>query len=191
MLIERMLIESESVKFGDFTLASGAKSDIYCDCRKLIMDSRYISRVGNLMGNVVFSYFTLPYVVAGVADGGIPLVAAVLGANGFTIVRPWRGGWIRKEAKQHGAAGWLAGNLQKGDNVILLEDVVTTGDSAIKAIRRLTEAEIKVRGVVCIVDRTGEKDEERVNPFERMDVPFYSLTTLDAIRGAYGECHGE
>jgi orotate phosphoribosyltransferase len=174
----RMFTESGAFQRGEFTLASGQKSDVFVDCKKLVMDSRFALRMGTLFCEAITRHYSSPFVLAGVAEGGIPLVSLTLAGAQQVSAGAWRGGWIRKDAKLHGQGGYLMGKLRAGDEVILLEDVVTTGSSAIQAIHRLAESQIKLRAVFALVDRSEGEE----HPFEAMGVPFHALLTLDELR---------
>lgn len=184
MRLDKLLVDSGAVKRTDtkFTLKSGVESDIYVDCRSLIMDSRYVTLVGSVLGHYIMSHFRGPIILAGVAEGGIPLVASILANAPDDPEGHWRGGWVRKDAKSHGVGGQLAGNLKKGMEVILVEDVVTSGDSAIDAIKTLNDNDILVQGVVAILDRTYDTPRRWHNPFEAIGIPFGALTTIAKVR---------
>lgn len=170
MEIEDLLIKSKAVQFGDFTLSSGAKSDVYIDCRKASMVSPFASFLGRMLSDNI----SRDRVLVGVPEGGIPLVALTLVHCAFYSQR---GGWVRTKNKIHGTKGQLAGALYPGDSVIIIEDVVTTGKSVIEVISTLSMNNITVDYVLAIVDRY-----EKGNPFEAMDVGYQSLTTLSRIR---------
>ncbi len=175
------LIRSEAVQFGEFTLRSGEKSDIYVDCRRLmthwlaaelgtLMERHLIHQVGPALEPKGLQDLRF----AGVADGGIPLVTLMV-RQSIASLYGWAGGWVRKSEKEHGVTGLLAGNLKAGDWVILLEDVVTSGGSSKRAIEDLAKNDIRVYAVVALLDRTPDGK----SPF---DVPFYPMLTLDELR---------
>lgn len=176
MKIENLFIDSGAFQTGESMLASGEKSDVYVDCRKLMMNSSYTSKACFQVVNKIIGNFDPPYTIVGVADGGIPIVSGLLAC---LEGKPWRGGWVRKQAKLHGTGGRIAGCLESGDAVILLEDVVTSGKSSRDAIEVLVQEGFRVRGVVALLDRT-----EGQNPFADLDVPFDALTTLKSLREA-------
>lgn len=171
MTIEQLLIQGGAFQVGDFTLANGRKSDVYVDCKRMMMDGKYGARLAKALGALVSRTFRPPHRLAGVAEGGIPLVASMMFGSA------WKGGWVRKDAKRHGAGGQLAGCLERGDEVILLEDVVTTGGSTMYAAETLEQNGLSVRGIVAIVNRSGVD-----NPFDGLGVPFYALTTLEKLK---------
>ena len=118
-----------------FTLASGKKSKYYCDGKMTTLDARGAVLIGEGILELIQQDATFPDAVAG--SRGIDLKAFL----------------VRKETKDHGTQKYIEGPVKAGNRVIVVEDVVTTGGSSLKAIERLEEAGIKVDGVVAILDR--------------------------------------
>lgn len=150
------LIRNHALQLGDFTLASGQKSSYYLDCRKVTLDSRGAKLIGegmiDLIGEMRLKMGQGPKLVGGMAVGADPITAAVLttaGVKGYSL----RGVIVRKEPKGHGKGQQVEGPYESGDSIVIVEDVVTTGGSSLKAIE-LCEAEgLKVERVLAIVDR--------------------------------------
>ena len=141
-------------KKGEFTLSSGKKSDHYVNCKPVTLTGRGLTLASLLMLKEVETDY-----VAGLTLGADPLV------SGVSLVSALDGRMInalivRKEAKGHGTQAWIEGLLPpKGTKITVLEDVVTTGGSAIKAVEKLRDAGYVVDRVVSIVDRqAGGKD---------------------------------
>jgi orotate phosphoribosyltransferase len=129
------------VQYGDFTLASGAKSQYYIDIKSVLTQPEVLSRIGASIAAVA------PFdVVAGVAVGGVPLAVAVSLESG----RPYA--IIRKGEKGHGQAGLVIGDV-RARRTLLVEDVTTSGGSVLFGIRTLREAGALVDTVVTVVDR--------------------------------------
>lgn len=144
------LIREKSLKLGDFTLASGRKAHYYLDCRRVTLDSTGANLIAagilDLIGD------DLPDAVGGMAIGADPITAAVItlaGQRGQHL----SGFIVRKEAKAHGTGNDVEGPVESGQTAIIVEDVVTTGASSLKAIERVEAVGIKVVGVIAIVDR--------------------------------------
>ena len=135
-------------KKGEFTLSSGKKSDHYVNCKPVTLTGRGLTLASLLMLKEVETDY-----VAGLTLGADPLV------SGVSLVSALDGRLVnalivRKEAKGHGTQAWIEGLLPpKGTKVTVLEDVVTTGGSAIKAVEKLRDAGYVVERVVSIVDR--------------------------------------
>jgi orotate phosphoribosyltransferase len=129
---------------GSFLLSSGRRSDYYVD--KYLFETRpdVLRNVARLLADALPAGTT---VLAGPALGGVPLATAVSLETGlaFVIVRP--------DAKPHGTARTIEGRLAPGDQVAVLEDVVTTGAQAVRAARLIEEAGGRVLGILAVVDR--------------------------------------
>jgi orotate phosphoribosyltransferase len=134
-------------------LASGRESDFFIDCKQAVLAAEGHALVGELMLDVVLS---LPgcVAVAGVELGGCPLASAVA-LTSFLRGTPLDAVYVRKDEKDHGSRRLLEGNgrLAKGASLALLEDVVTTGGSTVKAARKLRDAGYHIAGVIALVDR--------------------------------------
>lgn len=136
------LREAEAVQFGEFELSHGGTSDYYVDkylfetdphCLELVAEA-FAERVGDTK-------------LAGVALGAVPLVAvtSVETGNPYVIAR--------KKAKEYGTAKRIEGRLDEGEEVVILEDIATTGQSAVDAAEALREAGAVVDRVIVVVDR--------------------------------------
>lgn len=144
------LIREKALKFGDFTLASGKKASYYLDCRKVTLDSAGANQIAE--GILELLGESLPDAVGGMAIGADPITAAVItvaGQQGKSL----KGFIVRKEAKTHGTGRDVEGPVESGDRVVIVEDVVTTGGSSLRAIEKVRAAGLQVEGVVAIIDR--------------------------------------
>lgn len=134
-------------------LASGRESDFFIDCKQAVLTAEGHALVGETM---LASLQQLGPVqaIAGVELGGCPLASAV-SLTSFSRGEPLDAIYVRKDAKEHGSRRTLEGNtrIAPGARVALLEDVVTTGGSTLKAAAKLTDAGYVVAGVVALVDR--------------------------------------
>lgn len=137
-------------KEGDFVLSSGQRSTYYINCKPVTLDPNGALAVGRLLLN------KLPrdtQAVAGLTLGADPIVSAVSVVSAYEN-RPLPALIIRKEAKGHGTMAYIEGpTLVPGAKVVVLEDVVTTGQSALKAVERLRGAGYSVEQVIALVDR--------------------------------------
>lgn len=154
----RSLLLAKSVKTGDFTLASGAKSNLYVDCRVTTLDPRGAVLVGQQMHHLVRQQEAALGVHVG-AIGGLTLgadpisLATAMTSSMAGDVPPLRCFVVRKEPKGHGRGKRIEGNFLAGDSVVVVDDVITTGDSTLKAIAAIEEEGGKVAFVVVLVDR--------------------------------------
>lgn len=163
------LREADAVQYGEFELSHGGTSDYYVDkylfetdpeCLRLIAEA-FAERVGETK-------------LAGVALGAVPLVAvtSVQTGNPYVIAR--------KKAKEYGTAKRIEGRLEEGEEVVVLEDIATTGQSALDAVEALREAGAVVDRVIVVVDR----DEGGRELLAEHDIELEALVTADDLLDA-------
>ncbi len=150
--LAKLLVE-KSYKEGDFTLASGKKSSYYFDGRQTALNPKGAWLIGNLFNHLLDDITELD-AVGGMTLGADPLVTAT------SLISFEKGGnvaafIVRKEAKGHGTGNYIEGlgNIPKGSKVAMLEDVVTTGGSLLKACERVKDAGLEIVAVATILDR--------------------------------------
>ena len=142
------LLKDNAYKKGEYTLSSGKTSEHYVNCKPVTLSGRGLTLVSLSM----LMYVDTPY-VAGLTLGADPLVSGVSLVSALDS-KMVNGLIVRKEAKGHGTQAWIEGPLPKeGTQITVLEDVITTGGSAIQAVKRLRDAGYEVKRVVAIVDR--------------------------------------
>jgi orotate phosphoribosyltransferase len=146
-MIAELLIESGAIEFGDFLLASGARSSYYINIKAATTDPAILAAIGKAIAEQ-FEFET----VAGVAVGAVPVAVAVSLASG----RPFA--IIRKSQKGHGTGGAIIGDVE-GRDVLLVEDVTTSGGSALYGIAALRAAGARIDRVVTVVDRESGAEE--------------------------------
>jgi orotate phosphoribosyltransferase len=141
-----------SYKEGDFTLTSGKKSDYYFDCKQTALHAEGGYLIGRLFVEMLKDYEVQG--VGGMTLGADPLVTSVTVVS-FLEERPLPGFIIRKKSKGHGTNQYLEGlaNFSRGDKVVLLEDVCTTGGTLITAAERVRDAGLDIVGVLAVLDR--------------------------------------
>ena len=147
------ILKKLSYEEGEFILKSGKKSTYYIDARETALNPEGMHLIGRIMYDMVRE---IPGIeaVGGVSVGADPLVCAVVLAS-YGLKDNLSGFFIRKEPKGHGKNLWIEGakNLRKGMDVIILEDVVTTGGSSLKSVE-ITESEgYNVKGIIALLDR--------------------------------------
>ena len=168
------LLKKDAYKKGEYTLSSGRKSEHYVNCKPVTLTGR-----GLTLASMMLLEHVDTKVVAGMTLGADPLVSgvAVCSALDMRLVDALI---VRKEAKGHGTQAWIEGReYPEGTKVVVLEDVITTGGSAIKAATRLRDAGYVVERVVAIVDRQEDKEADEF--MESVDLELRSLFTLDEI----------
>ena len=169
----KMLKES-AYKKGEFTLSSGKSSDHYVNCKPVTLTGR-----GLTLASMMLLEHVDTKVVAGLTLGADPLVSgvAVCSALDMRLVDALI---VRKEAKGHGTQAWIEGReYPKGTKVVVLEDVITTGGSSIKAVKKLREAGYKVDRVVAVVDRQEDGEADAAMKEEGLELK--SLFTLKEL----------
>jgi orotate phosphoribosyltransferase len=150
--IKKALKECGALRFGDFTLASGAKSNYYIDIKKASTDPKVLYLISQLMAESIQASGKRYDRIAGVVLGSVPIAAALSLATGIPYVM------VRKEKKDHGTSKLIEGDLNKGDNVLVVEDVITSAGSSISAIGTLREAGASVEDIFSVIDREAGGD---------------------------------
>jgi orotate phosphoribosyltransferase len=146
------LLRQRSVQRGDFVLASGARSSFYIDARPTTMSGEGLALVGALGLERIVQRGWRPQFVGGLTLGADP-VAYAIAAAAQARGTPLDAFTVRKEAKQHGAGKRIEGCLATGGRAVIVEDVITTGRSALAAIKAVLEFGASVVGVLAVVDR--------------------------------------
>ncbi|MGD9647677.1 MAG: orotate phosphoribosyltransferase [Pirellulales bacterium] len=144
------LIHAKALKLGDFTLVSGQKAKFYLDLKQVTLDATGARLVAEGMLELLGT--PLPAAVGGLAIGADPITAAIVtlaGTRGLSL----SGFMVRKEAKGHGTNKYVEGPVQPGESAVIVEDVITTGGSAMAALERGREFGLKIDRVLAIVDR--------------------------------------
>lgn len=148
--------KERAFSFGKFTLASGKESTYYVNSKKAIFQSEVIGLLGEMLWEMTQDLNI--EAAGGLEVGAIPM-AAVLAAEYHRRGRALEGFFVRKQPKSHGSQERIEGVLRPGMRVAVLDDVLTTGGSALQAIAEIEKAGAQVAAVVCIVDRLeGARD---------------------------------
>ncbi|MGB7968316.1 MAG: orotate phosphoribosyltransferase, partial [Methanobacterium sp.] len=141
----KLLKDNQVVKYGKFTLSSGKESDYYVDMKRAITDPIILSKVAEIISKKIDKLKIDR--IAGPALGAIPIVTAVSIESKIPMLM------IRKSKKDYGTSELIEGDLRNGDRVIVLEDVTTTGNSLIKAVKAVISNGGIVDKAYVIVDR--------------------------------------
>jgi orotate phosphoribosyltransferase len=146
------LIQSEALQRGEFTLASGKKASYYLDCRNITLHPKGANLIAEGMLDTIESAGDLPDAVGGMAIGADPITASIITLAGQRDL-PLNGFMVRKEPKGHGMGKQVEGPVEPGQRVVIVEDVITSGGSAIKAVEAAREFGLVVERVIAIIDR--------------------------------------
>jgi orotate phosphoribosyltransferase len=146
------LLGERSLERGDFVLASGARTSYYVDCRRTTMHAEGQVLVGQLGWELLKASGLSPDVVGGLTMGADP-VAYALAYTSWLAGEPVHAFSVRKEAKDHGKGRRIEGCFESGQRVVIIEDVVTSGGSALEACRAAEAEGGQVVGVLAILDR--------------------------------------
>ena len=171
-----LLLAERSTKRGQFTLASGKQSKYYIDARLTTMSPEGLSVIGPLALSTLRQSGWEIDAVGGLTLGADPISYAISYASADSD-RPVRAFTVRKEAKSHGTGKTIEGPFKEGDRVAVIEDVITTGGSALRAIEAVRAANGTVVGVLALVDR----EEGGRQAIEATGVPVISLVSASQI----------
>ena len=168
------LVHEKALQRGEFVLASGKKANFYLDCRKLTFSSEGINEIAEGMLKCIGD--DMPDAVGGMELGAVPITAAIVARAG-QLGHPLQGFVVRKKAKDHGTGNLIDGPVEPAQRAIIVEDVLTTGGSCLRAIEQAREFGLCVDRAIAIIDRL-EGARER---FEAIDVQLDTLLTLDDL----------
>ncbi len=179
--LKTMLLE-KSVRTGDFTLASGKKSDLYVDCRVTALDNKGAHWIGQAGWDLVLGKIEAEGLevdaIGGMTMGADP-ISLVVGMASSEHEKALQVFTVRKEPKGHGRGKQIEGNFKEGDRVVVVDDVITTGGSTLKAIEAIRAAGGEVVFCLVLVDR-----EEGGRPAIEADgVPVVSIFTRRELIG--------
>ena len=170
------LLSQRSVRRGRFTLASGRESTHYVDARLTTMSPEGLAVIGPLALEAIRARDWAADAVGGLTLGADPIAYATALASVASppLVRAFT---VRKEAKQHGTGRLIEGPMREGDRVVVIEDVITTGGSALRAAEAVQRAGAMVSGILALVDR----EEGGRGVLESQGFPVICLATLSEL----------
>ena len=170
------MLAHKSFRLGEFQLSSGSTSDYYIDCRVTTLDARGAQLVGEVFLAEIREQGWEADAVGGLTMGADPIVVAVAVTSGTM-----HGFLVRKAEKQHGTGQRIEGFREKGAQVVIVDDVCTTGSSTVQAIEAAREYGFEVVGVMCLVERQDAHGRPSV---EKAAAPanFISIFTATEVR---------
>ncbi|TBR20449.1 MAG: orotate phosphoribosyltransferase [Chitinophagaceae bacterium] len=174
-LIAEKLLQVNAVKLNlenPFTWASGWKSPIYCDNRRILSFPFVRDYIKSEMSNLVFEKFQDAQLIAGVATAGIAWGALIADQLKLPFV------YVRPKPKEHGLGNQIEGYFEKGQKVVIIEDLVSTGKSSLQVVTALQEAGLQVEGMVSIFTYGFPVASTML---QESGIPFFPLTNYETL----------
>lgn len=173
--VAEFLLQIKAVKLQPqkpFTWASGWKSPIYCDNRVTLSYPNIRTFIRQNFSAAILEHFGKPDVIAGVATGGIAQGALVAEELGLPFI------YVRSSKKEHGMGNQIEGYFEEGQKVVVIEDLISTGGSSLKAVDALREANLQVKGLAAIFTYGFDLADKN---FQDAKCPFITLTNYDVL----------
>jgi orotate phosphoribosyltransferase len=171
----KVLLQINAIKLqpsAPFTWASGWKSPIYCDNRVVLSYPPVRNYIREEMSKFIEEHYGKPDVIAGVATGAIGIGMLVAEYLGLPFV------YVRPEAKGHGRKNQIEGHIESGQNVVVVEDLISTGKSSLNAVKALKEANVNVKGMVAIFSYGFDVAKEN---FETENITLHTLSNYENL----------
>jgi orotate phosphoribosyltransferase len=167
-LLELIIRKAVEKRGAGFVLASGIKTSLYVDLRRVTLDPEGINLIGSLVLKKIGEIAPAADCVGGLETGSIPIstALALLSLNERT---PLSAFWVRKKQKDHGMQNLIEGNISKKSIVVLVDDVITTGGSTLQAASAVKEFGAKIAYAIGIVDRGAAEN------FEKAGIPYFAF----------------
>ena len=170
-----LLLQIKAIKLqpnDPFTWASGWKSPIYCDNRTTLSYPTIRTYLRQEIANLVVKKYGKPDVIAGVATGAIAIGVLIAEELGVPFI------YVRPEPKKHGRQNQIEGHLEKGSNVVVIEDLISTGKSSLNAVKALKEVDATVKGMIAIFSYGFDIADQN---FKDAKVELTTLSDYDAL----------
>ncbi|TDY11720.1 orotate phosphoribosyltransferase [Meridianimaribacter flavus] len=170
-----VLLQVNAIKLSPeepFTWASGWKSPIYCDNRIVLSYPQIRNYIRETMAKQIEKQYGKPDVIAGVATGAIGIGILVAEYLGLPFV------YVRPEAKSHGRKNQIEGHLEHGQNVVVVEDLISTGKSSLNAVAALKEAGANVKGMIAIFTYGFNVSKDS---FDAEDLTLHTLSNYESL----------
>jgi orotate phosphoribosyltransferase len=155
-----------------FTWASGIQSPIYCDNRKSLSYPNIRTFIRQAFSDAIIEHYGKPDVIAGVATGGIALGVLIAQELNLPFI------YVRSSAKGHGMGNQIEGAFEEGQKVVVVEDLISTGGSSLKAVEALRDAKLDIKGLVAIFTYGFDLAH---NNFEEAKCPYVTLSNYDML----------
>jgi orotate phosphoribosyltransferase len=173
--VAEFLLQIKAVKLqpnNPFQWSSGWNSPIYCDNRKVLSYPKVRTFVRQTFVSAIIEQYGEPDMIAGVATGGIAIGALIAEEMGIPFI------YVRSSAKAHGIQNQIEGAYEKGQNVVVIEDLISTGGSSIKAIEALREGGLEIKGLAAIFTYGFDV---AIKNFKDAECDFITLSNYDLL----------
>ena len=170
-----VLLQVNAIKLSPkepFTWASGWKSPIYCDNRIILSFPPIRNYIREVMGKQIEKQYGKPDAIAGVATGAIGIGMLVAEYLGLPFI------YVRPDAKGHGRKNQIEGFIESGQNVVVVEDLISTGKSSLNAVKALKDANINVKGMVAIFTYGFNVATEN---FKKENINLHTLSNYESL----------
>ena len=173
----RELIVARAIEFRkeEFVLASGLKSNIYVDLRRITQDPEGINLIASLITSKIVELAPSAEYVGGLETGSIPIATAVC-LRSFDSEKRLGAFWVRKKQKDHGLQNLIEGNLKRGARAVIVDDTVTTGGSLLQAVEAVENFGAKVVQAIAVVDRGAKEN------FKNAGIPYFAIFSEEDLR---------
>ena len=176
----RDLLDDRAARTGEITLSNGAKSNFYFDCKPVTLSADGAYLTGMAFLDALDELPERPEAVGGLTHGADPIVSAMVVLS-HVQGRPLQGFYVRKETKSHGTKHRIENPLKSGTKVVIVDDVVTTGGSLLKAMKEAREAGCEVVGAMALVDREEQDGEANIRREVDIYIPLYTRRDFPRI----------
>ena len=181
----RDLLEARAFRTGEITLSTGAKSNFYFDCKPVTLSADGAYLVGMAFLDALEKLPDRPGAVGGLTHGADPIVSSMV-ALSYARECPIGGFYVRKEPKRHGTKRRLENPPQPGTKVVIVDDVVTSGGSLLKAVEEARAADCEVVAAMALVDRGEQDGAANIRREVGTYVPLYTRSDFPRIGGGSG-----
>ena len=168
------LVERDALLHGGFELASGQESSFYFDSKPVTLSPRGARLVGRAFIDAISKHAPDADAVGGLTLGADPIISSIVLLSEESG-QPLQGLIVRKEQKEHGTARWVEGPVTKAKRVVVVDDVVTSGNSAKQAVEQLRESGLTVVLAIALIDRLAGFEQT----MQEIDVPTRAILTID------------
>jgi orotate phosphoribosyltransferase len=186
--ILRKLIADLAIRRGPIILSNGSVSAYYFDCKRVTLNCNGAVAVGDAIADVIEQLENPPIAIGGLTLGADPIVGAAM-LRAYARGHQLQGFYVRKEPKQHGTKNYIENEPPSGSRVVIVDDVVTTGQSTIRAIERTQDAGCDIVAVITLVDRLeGGSDNIRTRVPNAKYIPLFNLSDFPEIERIKLDC---